>query len=593
MSSLFALLRRFTIRARMLGAVAMVIAMFAIIGGTGLVGGLQLKALNHEVAASTTAGLQLIAQLRGHLATVRTAEKQMVIDYENGIAVLKQRELWAAEVDATRKALADLLAQPDSAAGQNARRFVELLDAYATATKPVLDQVQNGAYDNTRTVDKMLGRAKQNMTGAEAELDKLAALVNEQTAAGEARFDRAMTLLAIIFGGTLAVIVAIVAPLTLLNARSIIEPMRQARDVARAIAAGDLTQTVNDNGRDETSELLRALAEMQQWLQGIVGDVRGASSQIEVASREVAAGNADLSQRTEQTAGSLQQTASSMEQLTGTVGQSADAARQANQLAGSAAEVAQRGGKVVAEVVSTMVEINSSSKKIADIIGVIDGIAFQTNILALNAAVEAARAGEQGRGFAVVAGEVRSLAQRSAGAAREIKGLIGNSVEKVESGSRLVADAGTTMGEIVASVQRVADIIGEISAAAAEQTAGIGQINGAVNTLDEMTQQNAALVEQSAAAATSLSEQAARLAALVGRFRLHNTPAPAALAATAVQTARASAAAAPKPAAKPVTKAAPKAAAAVVPKPAATPEPSAPAQAVAPAAAAEGEWTSF
>jgi methyl-accepting chemotaxis protein len=588
MSSLYALLRRFTIRTRMLGAVGMVIAMFAIVGGTGFVGGVQLKALSHEVAASTTSGLQLIAKLRGHLATVRTAEKQMVIDYENGVAVLQQRELWAAEVETMRKSLAATLAQPDAAAAPNARRFVELIDAYASATKPVLDQVQNGAYDNTRTVDKMLARAKQHMTGAEAELDKLAAVVNQQTSAGLERFDRAMALLAVVFGGTLAVIIAIVAPLTLLNSRSIIVPVRQARDVARAIAAGDLTHAIEDQGRDESSELLQALAEMQQWLKQIVGDVRGASSQIEVASREVAAGNADLSQRTEQTAGSLQQTASSMEQLTGTVGQSADSARQANQLAGSAAEVAQRGGKVVAEVVSTMDEINSSSKKIADIIGVIDGIAFQTNILALNAAVEAARAGEQGRGFAVVAGEVRSLAQRSAGAAREIKGLIGSSVEKVESGSRLVADAGTTMGEIVASVQRVADIIGEISAAAAEQTAGIGQINGAVSTLDEMTQQNAALVEQSAAAATSLSEQAARLAALVGRFRLDDR-APAALAAAALQTARTSAAAAPRPAAKPP---APKAAA-PKPAPAKQPESAAAAPAAAPAAGAEGDWTSF
>ena len=209
-----------------------------------------------------------------------------------------------------------------------------------------------------------------------------------------------------------------------------------------------------------------------------------------------------------------------MEQLTGTVKQSADSARQANQLASSAAEVAAKGGSVVSQVVSTMQEINSSSKKIADIIGVIDGIAFQTNILALNAAVEAARAGEQGRGFAVVAGEVRSLAQRSAEAAREIKALIGASVEKVDTGSRLVADAGSTMGEIVASVQRVTDIIGEITAASSEQSEGIGQVNSAVGQLDQMTQQNAALVEQSAASAESLKEQAARLSELVGRFRL-------------------------------------------------------------------------
>jgi methyl-accepting chemotaxis protein len=234
----------------------------------------------------------------------------------------------------------------------------------------------------------------------------------------------------------------------------------------------------------------------------------------------VAGGNQDLSQRTEQTASSLQQAASSMTQLTGTVRQSAEAASQANQLADSASSVARRGGAVVGEVVSTMDQISTASRRIADIIGVIDGIAFQTNILALNAAVEAARAGEQGRGFAVVAGEVRSLAQRSAEAAKEIKSLIGSSVERVEAGSRLVQEAGGTMNEIVASVQRVSDIIGEISAAAGEQSSGIGQVSQSVTQLDAMTQQNAALVEQSAAAAESLREQSQRLSGLVSAFRL-------------------------------------------------------------------------
>ena len=262
--------------------------------------------------------------------------------------------------------------------------------------------------------------------------------------------------------------------------------------------------------------LKQTLARVQQALL----QVRASAGSVNVASNEIASGNQDLSSRTEQAASSLQQTASSMEELTATVKQSADSARQANQLAASAAEVAQRGGSVVSQVVATMDEINASSKKIADIIGVIDGIAFQTNILALNAAVEAARAGEQGRGFAVVASEVRSLAQRSAEAAKEIKGLIGASVGSVETGSRLVADAGQTMGEIVASVQRVSDIIGEITAASSEQSDGIGQINSAVNQLDQMTQQNSALVEQSTAAAESLKDQANRLAEVVGAFRL-------------------------------------------------------------------------
>jgi methyl-accepting chemotaxis protein len=302
--------------------------------------------------------------------------------------------------------------------------------------------------------------------------------------------------------------------------RTIRAPLQESIKVAGAIAEGDLTQRISAERRDEFGSLMRALQHMNESLGKVVGNVRASTDSISTASTEIATGNTDLSARTEQTASNLQQTASSMEQLTGTVKQSADSARQANQLASSAAEVAARGGSVVSQVVSTMDEINAASKKISDIIGVIDGIAFQTNILALNAAVEAARAGEQGRGFAVVASEVRSLAQRSAQAAREIKGLIGASVEKVESGSRLVADAGATMNEIVGSVQRVSDIIGEITAASSEQSDGIGQVNVAVTQLDQMTQQNAALVEESAAAAESLKEQANRLAQVVSVFKL-------------------------------------------------------------------------
>jgi methyl-accepting chemotaxis protein len=294
-----------------------------------------------------------------------------------------------------------------------------------------------------------------------------------------------------------------------------------ARSALRRIADGDLsgdTPAVSD-----ANSLMGALAAMQTSMRTLVGQVQASSIGIEAASQEIASGNQDLSARTEQAASNLEETAASMEQLTSTVRQSADAARQANQLASSAAEIAARGGQVVGQVVTTMDEINHSSKKISDIIGVIDGIAFQTNILALNAAVEAARAGEQGRGFAVVAGEVRNLAQRSAEAAKEIKGLIGASVDKVEAGSRLVADAGQTMSEIVGSVQRVSDIIGEITAASGEQSDGIGQVNVAVTQLDQMTQQNAALVEESAAAAESLKDQAGRLSDVVRVFRLSGT----------------------------------------------------------------------
>jgi methyl-accepting chemotaxis protein len=318
--------------------------------------------------------------------------------------------------------------------------------------------------------------------------------------------------------GLLCAVGAVV--LSWLMQRKLTGELQRAADIAGEVAAGNLAVDARSERRDEVGDLVRALGAMAEQLGSSMRAVLASSDSIRVASAEIATGNQDLSVRTEQTASNLQQAASAMDQLNGTVRQSADSAATANRLAASAAEVAERGGAVVSQVVTTMDDINASSRKIGDIIGVIDGIAFQTNILALNAAVEAARAGEQGRGFAVVASEVRSLAQRSAQAAKEIKGLIGASVEKVETGSRLVADAGKTMTEIVGSVQRVSAIIGEITASSAEQSEGIGQVNSSVVQLDQMTQQNAALVEQSAAAAESLKEQAIRLAEVVGTFRL-------------------------------------------------------------------------
>ncbi len=296
----------------------------------------------------------------------------------------------------------------------------------------------------------------------------------------------------------------------------------QAVAIAERIAAGDLAFAVDTKAGDRSS-LLSAMKEMRDSLVNIVGQVRTGTDTIATASSQIAAGNLDLSSRTEQQASSLEETASSMEELTSTVKQNADNARQANQLAASASDVAKKGGAVVSQVVETMSSINASSKKIVDIIGVIDGIAFQTNILALNAAVEAARAGEQGRGFAVVASEVRNLAQRSAAAAKEIKGLIGDSVEKVDAGAKLVDQAGATMDEIVESVKRVTDIMSEITAASFEQTSGIEQINQAISQMDQVTQQNAALVEEAAAAAQSLQDQAGALAQVVGVFKLDDT----------------------------------------------------------------------
>ena len=303
--------------------------------------------------------------------------------------------------------------------------------------------------------------------------------------------------------------------------RLVTRPLEQALHVVRTVAAGDLRTRIEVRGRDEIGALMSAMQDMNESLTRLVTQVRSGIDTVAVASREIAGGNLDLSSRTEQQAGSLEETASSMEQLTAAVKQNADNARRANQLAASATEVAVKGGEVVSQVVSTMRSINDASSQISHIIGVIDGIAFQTNILALNAAVEAARAGEQGRGFAVVATEVRSLAQRSAGAAKEIKVLIQDSVARVDHGSKLVAHAGGTMDEIVASVKRVDTIMVEIMEASAQQSSGIEQINAAVMQMDQVTQQNAALVEQSAAAADSLQDQASSLAAVVSVFKLN------------------------------------------------------------------------
>ena len=364
-------------------------------------------------------------------------------------------------------------------------------------------------------------------------------LVKLQLEVAKAEYDAAVTryntlrinsISAIVAG----VLFAVLFGLTLV--RSMSRSLRKAVDFANAVAQGDLTRPIRVKGKDEVAQLLTALSAMQSSLIKIVGEVRQGTDTIVTASSQIAAGNMDLSSRTEQQASSLEETAASMEELTSTVKQNADNARQANQLAESASSVAVKGGRVVSQVVDTMSAINSSSKKIVDIIGVIDGIAFQTNILALNAAVEAARAGEQGRGFAVVAAEVRNLAQRSAAAAKEIKTLIGDSVDKVEEGSKQVLEAGKTMDEIVGSVKRVTDIMAEITVASQEQTSGIEQINQAITQMDQVTQQNAALVEEAAAAAASLQEQASGLLQVVSVFKLdheqRNPAAPARRAAT-------------------------------------------------------------
>ena len=361
--------------------------------------------------------------------------------------------------------------------------------------------------------------------------------------------------------------------------RGIVRPLSQAVRVARAVASSDLTSQVTVTSADETGQLLQALKDMNASLAQVVGRVRAGTDGIATASGQIDAGNQDLSSRTEQQASALEETAASMEELTSTVKQNAENARQANQLAASASQTAAQGGQVVAGVVDTMKGINESSRKISDIIGVIDGIAFQTNILALNAAVEAARAGEQGRGFAVVAGEVRALAQRSASAAKDIKGLIGDSVAKVEEGSQQVAEAGRTMDHLVQSVQRVSDLVAEISAASQEQSAGIDQVHQAISQMDSVTQQNAALVEEAAAATGALKSQASQLAAAVSVFRIDTGSQQA-----AAQALLRTAAAVPVAPAAPRSVTAPQRAPAV-PAPAPAPRPAAAAPAAKPATA--------
>jgi len=330
------------------------------------------------------------------------------------------------------------------------------------------------------------------------------------------------TMRVLIIGVVVFALVLVVAIRVVLRGL-IVQPLEQAVSCFERISRGDLTQQIDSSSSNEIGRLFKSVKLMQESLSGMINSVHASVGSIDTGAREIAMGNTDLSQRTEQQAASLQQTASSMEQLTGTVKQNADNARQASQLAVNASDIATRGGEVVSQVVSTMQDIATSSNKVVDIISVIEGIAFQTNILALNAAVEAARAGEQGRGFAVVAGEVRSLAQRSASAAKEIKELIGDSADKVQSGSTLVGRAGTTMDEIVQAVRRVTDIMGEISAASEEQSGGIEQVNRAVVQMDEVTQQNAALVEEAAAAAASLEEQTRTLQTVIAQWHVNGT----------------------------------------------------------------------
>ncbi len=494
-----------------------------------IVAGLSLKSLNdaNDRFSAYINGVNARVNRTAHL---RTAVDRRAIAARNLVLVttptdmaLEKAQVTNAheEVQSNLASLKDMIAK-GSDVTDRARSLVAEMDRVEQAYRPVALAIVGLALEGKKdeAITKMNNECRPLLAALSKTTSEYSVYSEERaqqlTQEATARYAEQRNYL-------IAACVIALAAATLagvLVTRAITGPIGQALRLAESVASGDLTLHIDASGRDEVSQLLRALGRMNHSLGEIVTQVRQGSDSIATGSAQIATGNADLSQRTEQQASALQQTAASMEQLNSTVRQNADNATQANELAQGASTVAIKGGEVVDQVVATMRSINDSSKKIADIIGVIDGIAFQTNILALNAAVEAARAGEQGRGFAVVASEVRSLAGRSAEAAKEIKGLISASVDRVEHGSVLVDQAGATMAEVVAAIKRVSHIVGEISHASSEQSAGVAQVGEAVSHMDHSTQQNAALVEESAAAAESLKRQAQQLVRSVAVFKL-------------------------------------------------------------------------
>nr|WP_316640068.1 methyl-accepting chemotaxis protein [uncultured Roseateles sp.] len=493
-------------------------AMAGVVGGIGL---LASSSLGVAIDDSIQSGQALQASQEadmmhdairgdGQLALFGALQKstERIAEAEKGLS---------DHADTFTKALAKLEGLPLSAESRSALATTRpLVKQYIAAA----DQMIKASKVDQATAEKLVPVLQVAFTDLEKQMAALSDSIEKSSDElnTHAKDGVGTTRMAIIVALLLST--GVMVGLALWLARRMTTPMAHAVAVADRMAQGDLSAAIHPSGNDENLQLLQAMARMQTSFAGIVREVQGNADRVASASAQIADGNQDLSSRTEQQASSLQQTAATMDELGATVRNNADNAQQANQLALGAARIAVKGGEVVGQVVETMKGINDSSRKIADIIGVIDGIAFQTNILALNAAVEAARAGEQGRGFAVVAGEVRSLAQRSAAAAREIKTLIAASVERVEQGSGQVDQAGRTMNEIVASIQRVNDIVAEISSASTEQSAGVNQVGKAVTTMEQATQQNAALVEQSAAAAEGLRQQAAELVRAVAAFRL-------------------------------------------------------------------------
>ena len=516
-------LGRLSIRTRLYFGTIFSLVLLVIIGAMGFIALDRTRGTLEVLFSQRVQTLTDMSDLRTALGDLRRAEKDIIINFNNTVEVAALRESWGKTLAALRKSLADVrqVQAGDAAFVAAIDKSLDEIKQYEAGIVPIFDQIERAQIDGAGG-GAYADRLKTHMDATDQLFSRLATSAREQMQEARQGVDSLAATMSGLIGVALVLALAVLIPLTTLSVRSITRSLAQARDLAERIAGGDLSRDTQALNHDEVGQLVTAMGRMQQSLRGLVRQVQDAAGNISTASSEIATGNHDLSQRTEQTAANLEEAASSMEMLTSTVQQSAQASRQASDFASSAAEVAARGGAVVSQVVSTMDQITTSSRKIADITGVIDSIAFQTNILALNAAVEAARAGEQGRGFAVVASEVRSLAQRSAGAAKEIKELIGSSVERVEDGSRLVSQAGQTMTEIVGSVRRVSGIIHEITASAAEQSDNIGHISQSVTQLDQMTQQNAALVEQSTAASESLREQALQLTRAVSQFKLHD-----------------------------------------------------------------------
>ena len=515
--------RNLNLGARLGAGFGLTLLLLVIVTGIGLRGIARVEqGLNDVVKVNNVQG-NYAGDLRIAINQVAITSRDIVLITDVAEMRILNEALQKSFADyaAAEKKLGDMFAADPTTTAQEKELFERVGTLKAAALPKIEAVVRLGLANNSEEATPLLMKEAKPATtawlNATIELSDLEEkLTDEAAAEAERAYDNARN--SMLVGSALALLLGVGTAIWL--TRSITVPIGQALAVAQTVAQGDLSSRIEVSGRDETGRLLAALKAMNENLTRIVGTVRNGSDSIATGSAQIAGGNADLSQRTEEQASALQQTAASMEQLGSTVRQNADNARQANQLALGASDVAVKGGEVVARVVDTMKGIHESSRKIADIIAVIDGIAFQTNILALNAAVEAARAGEQGRGFAVVAGEVRTLAQRSAAAAREVRTLIGASLEQTQAGHRLVGDAGGAMLEIVTGIDRVRRTIAEITAASGEQSTGIGVVNRSVSLLEQMTQHNAALVEQSAAAAASLQQQAERLAAAAGRFRL-------------------------------------------------------------------------